>query len=108
MSSKNIRLSGPALLTNAAATKYTVPASTVTVLQHIHAENPTASAVTLTISIGADAAGTRIYDAFSIPAGGVLDQFCKYVLSAAEVIQAFAGTNNVMTLTLDGQELTPG
>lgn len=108
MSSKNVRLAGPALLTNATATKYTTPASTVTVLQHIHVENPTASAVTFTMSIGADAAGTRIYDAYSIPAGGVLDQFCKYVLAAGEIIAAFAGTTNVMTLTLDGQELTPG
>jgi hypothetical protein len=108
MSTKNVRLSGPALLTNAAATKYTVPASTVTIIQHIHVENPTGSAVTFTMSIGTDAAGTRLYDAFNIGAGQVLDTFCKYVLSAAEIVQAFAGTTNVMTLTLDGQELSPG
>jgi hypothetical protein len=108
MSSKNVRLFGPAALTAAAATKYTVPASTVTVLQYIHVSNPTASAVTFTMSIGADAAGTRIYGAFSIPAGGVLDVPCKYVLNAAEIIQAFAGTDAVLILTLNGQELTPG
>lgn len=108
MSSKNVRLAGPALLTNAAATKYTAPAGTVTIVQHIHVENPTGSAVTFTMSIGADAAATRIYDAFSIAAGGVLDVFCKYVLQPTEIIQALAGTTNVMTLTLDGQELTAG
>lgn len=108
MSSLNKRLAGPAQVSNAAATKYTVPASTVTILQHIHVQNPSGSAVTFTMSIGADAAGTRIYDAFSIAAGSQLDLFCKYVLTAAEVIQAFAGTNNILTLTLDGQELTPG
>lgn len=102
------RLAGPALLTNAAATKYTVPALTKTIVRTIHVENPTGAAVTFTMSIGADAAGTRIYDAFSIAAGGVLDLFCYYVLEAAEIIQALAGTNNVMTLTLDGDELTLG
>jgi len=108
MSSLNKRLFGPAQISNAAATKYTVPASTVTVVQHIHVSNPSASAVNFTMSIGADAAGTRIYDAFSIPAGGQIDVFCKYVLTAAEVIQAFGSTNNILVLTLDGQELTPG
>jgi hypothetical protein len=108
MTTTNKRLAGPAQVSNAAATKYTVPASCVTVLQHIHVQNPSASAVTFTMSIGADAAATRIYDAYSIPAGSVLDVFCKYVLTAAETIQALAGTNNILTLTLDGQELTPG
>lgn len=104
----NKRLAGPALVTNAAATKYTVPASCVTILQHIHVQNPSGSAVTFTMSIGADAAGTRIYDALSIAAGGTLDLFCKYVLSAAEIVQALAGTTNILTLTLDGVEITPG
>lgn len=108
MSTKNLRLAGPALLTNAAATKYTVPAATVTILQHIHVENPNVSPIPFTMSIGTDAAGTRIYDGYVIPAGGVLDTFCKYVLQPTETLQAFAGTTNVMTLTLDGQELTAG
>jgi hypothetical protein len=106
MSYLNVRFSGPALLTNAAATKYTVPASSQATLKHIHVENPTVSAVTFTMSIGADAAGTRIYDVFSISAGGVLDVFCMYVLAAGEIVQAFASTTNVMTLTLDGTLLT--
>jgi hypothetical protein len=101
-------MSGPALLTNAAVTKYTVPAGTVAIIQHIHVENPTGTAATFTMSIGTDAAGTRIYDVYSIGAGQVLDTFCKYVLQPAEIVQALSGTNNVMTLTLDGQELTAG
>jgi len=108
MSLTNKRLAGPALLTNAAATKYTAPAGTVTIIQHLHVENPTNATVNFTMSIGADAAGTRIYDVFPIAANSVLDTFCKYVLQPAEIVQAFAGTNNVMTLTLDGQELTAG
>src|SRR6266446_5237451 len=95
------RFAGPALVTNAAATKYTVPANRRSCIRHIHVSNPTGSAVTFTASIGTDAAGTRIFDAFSIAANSVLDHFCKYDLEAAEIIQAFAGTNNVLTLTID-------
>lgn len=102
------RLAGPALLTNAAATKYTVPALTKTIVRHIHVENPTGAAVTFTFSIGADAAATRIFDVYSIAAGAVLDHFCYYVLEVAEIIQALAGTNNVMTLTIDGDEIVLG
>jgi hypothetical protein len=108
------RLHGPAAVSNSATTKYTVPALTKTVLRHIHVQNPSGSPVTFTLSIGSDAAGTRIVDAFSIPAaaagitGNVIDWFCYYVLEAAEIIQALAGTNNILVLTLDGDELTLG
>lgn len=108
------RLAGPAQVSNAAATKYTVPALTRTIVRHIHVQNPSGSAVTFTLSIGADAAATRVFDAWSIPAAGagvtgnVIDHWCYYVLDAAEIIQAFAGTNNILTLTIDGDELTAG
>lgn len=98
------RLHGPALVTNAAATKYTVPALTKTIIRHIHVQNPSGATVTFTMSIGADAAATRIFDAYSLAAGQVLDHFCYYILEATEVIQAFAGTNNILTLTIDGDE----
>ncbi len=98
------RFSGPALLTNAAATKYTVPTGRIAVIRNIHVQNPSGSAVTFPASIGADAAGTRIFDALSIPAGSVYDSFAPFVLNAGEVFQALAGTTNVLTLTLDGEE----
>lgn len=102
------RLAGPAQVSNAAATKYTVPASTKTIVRHVHIQNPSASAVTFTMSIGADAAGTRLFDAYSIGAGTVLDHFCYYVIDATEVIQALAGTNNILVLTIDGDEAVLG
>jgi hypothetical protein len=108
MSTKNTRMSGPTVLTNAAVTKYTTPAGTVAVIQHIHVSNPSASPVTFTMSIGSDAAATRIYDGYTIGAGQVLDTFAKYVLQPAEIVQAFGGTTNILTFTLDGQELTAG
>lgn len=102
------RLAGPAQVSNAAATKYTVPAGTKTILRHIRVQNPSGGAVTFTMSIGADAAATRIYDGYSLAAGAVLDIWVYFVLEAAEIVQALSGTNNVLTLTLDGDELTLG
>jgi hypothetical protein len=106
MANQNIRMHGPTQVSTAAATKYTAPAGAIATLQHIHVQNPSASGVTFTLSIGADVASSRIYDAYTIGAGQTLDVFCKYVLNAGEVIQAFAGTTNVLVMTLDGQ-VTP-
>ncbi|HJQ60140.1 MAG TPA: hypothetical protein VJ890_24760 [Vineibacter sp.] len=108
------RLHGPAQVSNAAATKFTVPAGQKYIVRHIHVQNPSGAAVTLTVSIGADAAATRILDAYSIPAAAagvtdsVRDIFCYYVLEAAEILQAFAGTNNILTLTINGDVVTLG
>jgi hypothetical protein len=102
------RLFGPAQLTNSTATKYTTPAGTKTVVKHIRVANPTGGAVTFTLGIGADAAGTRLYDAVSIPAGGSIEAFCMYVLEAAEIIAAHASAATSLVLTIDGVENTLG
>lgn len=99
-----VRMAGPAQLSNAAATKYTVPANRNGIVRHTHVSNPSANQVLFTMSIGADAAGTRIFDSFVIQPNSVLDHFGLYVLAAGQIIQAFAGTNNVLTLTIDGEE----
>jgi len=106
MASTPKRLHGPAQVSNVAATKYTVPALTKTILRHIHIQNPSGSPVTFTMSIGADAAAARVYDAFSIAANAEKDIWVYFVLEAAEIVQALAGTNNILTLTLDGDERT--
>ena len=102
------RLAGPAQVSNAAATKYTVPASTTAIIRHVHIQNPSGSPVSFTMSIGADAAGVRLFDALSIPAVSPYDWYGYVVVTAAEIVQAFAGTNNILTLTIFGDELTPG
>jgi hypothetical protein len=101
------RLFGPAQLTNAAATKYTVPAGTKTKVRHVHFCNPGA-ATTITCSLGADAAGTRLLDAMPIPASSPYDWYPYMVMDAAEIIQAFAGVTNQVTMTIFGDELTLG
>jgi hypothetical protein len=103
------RLYGPALIATGPTTIYTVPALTKTKIRQIHIQNPSASPVTYTISIGADAAGTRIYSSYSIPAAGVTDSvrdhfFADLVLDATEILTASAGTNNILTITVIGAE----
>jgi len=95
-------------VSNAAATAYTVAGSEKIIVRHIHVQNPSVSAVTFTLSIGADAAAVRLFDAYSIPANSILDHFCYYILDAAEVIQKLAGTNNILTLTIDGDRIVLG
>ncbi len=99
------RLSGPVALTTTATTRYTVPASTTAILRSLHVVNGNAAARSFTLSIGADAAGTRLFDATEIPAYGVLDWSGFVVLAAAEIIQAFASTAGPV-LTLSGIEVS--
>lgn len=102
------RLAGPAALSNAAATKYTVPALTKTLIRHVHVSNTSASAVNFTMSIGTDAAAARLFDAYPVPASSVLDFFPYAVLDATEIVQAFGSVNNQLTLTIFGDEYTAG
>lgn len=108
------RLVGPALIATGPTTVYTVPASTKTILRHIHIQNPSGSAVTYSLSIGADAAGTRLFQTYSIPAAAagvtdsVRDHYWYQVMDAAEILTVSAGTNNVLTITVSGDEITLG
>lgn len=102
------RLAGPAQVSNAAATKFTVAANEKNIVRHIHIQNPSGAAVTFTASIGADAAGTRIFDAYSIAANSIFDHFCYYVLEETEIFQAFAGTNNILVLEINGDRCVLG
>lgn len=98
------RLSGPTQITNAAVSQYTVGAGLRGIIRHIHVSNPSASPVNFTMSIGADAAATRIYDAYPIAAFGSVDFFCFHVLAAAEILQAFGSTTLVLVLTVNGEQ----
>ena len=100
---------GPAQLSNAAATKFTVPAGERYVVRLIHVQNPSGAIVTFTLSKGADAAATRKWDAFPIPAQAsgetenVKEFWVYFVFEAGEILQAFAGTNNILTITIVGE-----
>lgn len=98
------RLFGPAQLTNSAATKYDPPAAGA-VIRMIHVSNPSGSAVDFTLSIGADAAGTRLFDGYSIPADSVKTFWVDLQLDDADIVQAFAGTTLTLVLVLGGYTL---
>ena len=102
------RVHGPAAVSNSAATKYTVPASNKFILRHIHVYNPGSGTVNFTLSIGADAAGTRVLDAYPVLEDVPLDLWCYYVVDAAEIIQALGSVNNQLVLVLDGDLYTLG
>lgn len=100
------RLYGPAQPTTSAATLYTVPTAKKTTLELIHVVNTTASIATITLSIGIDAAATRLLSAYSIPANGILTLPVAVTLVAAEIIQGLQGTSGALTITLNGIETT--
>lgn len=97
------RLAGPAAGTGAEATLYTVPASTTTVIRHIRVANTTTTAQTFKLTIGADAAGTRLNGDTSIAGnGGVYDWTGMLVLAAAETLR-WNGPST-LTITVSGIE----
>jgi hypothetical protein len=101
------RLVGPTRPSGAAATLYTVPTNRRTVIRHIHAYNPGGGSVNLTVSIGTDAAATRILDAFPVAEDVPFDDYkSRYALAEGETIQAFASTADRVVLTIHGEELT--
>lgn len=108
------RLYGPALIATGPATVYTVPALTKTIVRQIHINNPSASPVTLTISIGTDGTGTRLATTYSIPAAAagvtnsIQDWFWYQIMDAAEILTLSAGTNNILNITINGDEIVLG
>lgn len=101
------RIAGPVAGTGADATLYTVPASTTVSVRNIHIVNNNASAAAACkLSIGADAAGTRILPAgFEVAAKGVYDWNGLLVLAATNVLH-WTGTSD-LTVTISGVVITP-
>lgn len=90
-----------------ATTLYTTPALTTTTIRHLRVINSTASTVTIVMSIGLDAIGTRIIPlGTQVAANGSLDISGAIVLNAAETLQATAGTTAALTVVASGVETT--
>ena len=108
------RLYGPAQITTGPTTVYTVPALTKTIIRHLHISNPSGAAVTITLSIGADGVTTRLFSTFSIPAAAagvtnsVQDIFWYQIMDAAEILTLSAGTNNILVIVINGDEIVLG
>jgi len=100
------RLAGPDDIPNSTTTMYTVPGSTKAIIRNIHIANTTTSQASIKMSIGADSAATRILGDLPIPANGTYDWSGFMVLEAGETLRATGGTNNALTVTVSGVEVT--
>ena len=100
------RLAGPTQLGTSASTVYTVPASTTAIIRSILVCNTTGDQVKFTMSIGADAAGTRIFMDRVIAPRMTFEYHGFIVLTAAGTLQAFADTATAATLTVSGVTVT--
>lgn len=97
------RLVGPAAFPTTATTFYTAPASTTATMRHIRVVNTTGASITFKLSIGADAAGTRLYSDFPVPANDVYIWSGFEVLAAAETLRGIAASAG-LTITVSGIE----
>jgi hypothetical protein len=97
------RFAGPLRLGTSPTTLLTSTGRSL--IEMIHLSNPSGSPVDFTLSIGDDAAGTRIYDGYSIPADTERKLRQLFVLENGETVQAFAGTDAVLDISVDGRVL---
>lgn len=98
------RIVGPSQLTAAAATLYTAPTGIRAVIKRIHLVNTDAAARTFTFSIGADAAGTRLYQTQTLAAnGGYFDDYAEYPLEPTDTIQGYADVTLKVTITITAE-----
>lgn len=96
------RLFGPTPGNGSEVTLYTAPAAGA-VIRHLHVCNTTTTEQTFKMSIGADAAGTRLFSDTPVPGnGGILDLTGNIVLSNAETVRWTAPTT--LTVTASGVE----
>lgn len=98
-------LSGPTVLTGSPVTQFTPDTSRGARIEVIDVSNPSGSPVDFSLSIGADAAGTRLFDGLSIPADSSQKFQLYQIVDVGEPVQAFAGTAGVLVLTIDGTAL---
>lgn len=92
------RIVGPTQPGTAAATLYTVPAATKAILRYIRLCNTSGIDRTITMSVGLDAAGTRIFSGMTVPALGAIDWSGSIPLEAGEVLQGFASAATAITV----------
>lgn len=97
------RMVGPKQLASSTTVEYTSPA-TGAVVRHIILSNPGTTDRTVTIGIGADAAGTRIWDAYTIPAGTVFSWPVNIVLGNAEDFRMHCSAATAVVATVSGVE----
>ena len=93
---------GPASVGSGETTLYT--ATGTGIIKWLHIANVTGTAATVKMSVGADAAGTRVLGDVSVPANDFLD--LDVFLPITTTLRAQSGTNNALTVTGGVVEVT--
>ena len=105
------RLWGPAQVATGPATVFTAAANE-RVRFYVHVSNPSANARNFTLSIGADAAGTRLVGtnaSFNIPGNTATPVvFGPYVVHESEIVQLSADTGAVLVASGHGERRVAG
>lgn len=97
------RIVGPLQLPVAATTLWTVPDGFRAEVRSLDLNNPSGSLRKVTLSIGSDAAGTRVEELFDVPAGGSENKRrgFNHTLEAGEVLQGYADSAGVVVATIN-------
>lgn len=91
--------------TNSAATLYTVPSSTTTVVRHIRVLNPDTSSHTVDLYRNGSADSNRITETVTIPAGGSWEDDVYIALATTDTIQGKADASTKITVYIGGAEI---
>jgi len=115
MAKTALRMYGPALVATGPTTIITAPASTTYLIREIIVSNAqTDAAYSVTLSVGADAAGTRVVGVYFIPKSldgnvNIVRLPISYLpVAAAEIVTVSASGNNKLNITVSGDSLTVG
>jgi hypothetical protein len=98
------------LLTNSLATYYTVPGSTTATITGITLCNTDSAARTVTLHLVASGGsaddGNTLLDAISLNAGETIIDDTRRAMNAGDFIRAVASVTNVVSIRVDGAEIT--
>jgi hypothetical protein len=100
------RLDGPEAIGTAEETLITVAGATTAIIRNIHIANTSAAGATFKMSIGADAAATRLFSDVRVEAYSAFDWSGFLVLGTGETLRAQSGTADVLTCTISGVNVT--
>lgn len=96
------RAYGPAHLAATATTLFSVAAGKRLTIRYIHVQNGDTVERTFTLSVGTDAAGTRIFDAVTVPARTAYMFPVGITLEPTETLQGSASIASKIVLVVNG------
>lgn len=90
---------------NTAATLYTAPSATVTIVRHIRIINPDTSGHTVDLYLNGSTDAHRITETIAVAAGSSWEDDVYIPLAAADTIQGKADASTKVTVFIGGAEI---